>query len=400
MIKSLALIFLIGLSMAWICKVIKLPRIIGMLVTGIILGGACLDLIDTSIITRELSLELRQIALIIILIKAGLSLNLSDLKKAGRPAILLSFLPATFEMLAFWLIGPLLLPITGLEGLLMGAVLGAVSPAVVIPRMTKLIDEGYGRDKALPEMIIAGSSVDDIFVMVLFYAFLGMLKSGTLDAMSFLNIPTSIILGVMLGIMVGIVLVKFFESFYIAGHHIRNSMKVIIILGYAFLLMAVEESLDGVVAISGLLAIITMAAVIAMKSIPYVTGRLSAKFGKLWLAAEVILFVLVGADVQVDSLVSAGAGAVAMIFIGLAFRSVGTFLCLIKTKLNIKERLYTIIAYIPKATVQAAIGSVPLAAGLACGEIVLTVAVLSILITAPLGAILMDATYKKLLTKC
>ena len=316
------------------------------------------------------------------------------------PAILLSFLPATFEIIAFWLIGPLLLPINRIEGLLLGAVLGAVSPAVVIPRMTKLIDDGYGTSKAIPQMIIAGSSVDDIFVIVLFTSFLGMAESGTLDASAFLDIPISIILGVLIGVLVGFVLSRFFESFFISGHHIRNSMKVVIILGFSFLLMAVETSLEAYnIAMSGLLAIVSMATVIAMKAIPQVTSRLSEKFGKLWIAAEIVLFVLVGAAVNVEYTLKAGAGAVLMIFIGLAFRSVGTFLCLIKTKLNMKERLYTVLAYIPKATVQAAIGSVPLAMGLPCGEIVLTVAVLSIIITAPLGAILMDVTYKKLLTR-
>ena len=397
MITSLSLIFLVGLALAGLCALLKMPRIIGMLVTGIVLGPFCLNMLDESILL--VSSDLRRMALIIILIKAGLALKLDDIKAVGLPAILLSFVPALCEILAFYLIAPLLLDINANEALLMGTVLAAVSPAVVIPRMDKLIEEGYGTSKSIPEMIIAGSSVDDIVVIVLFTSFLSLVQGGSMSAMALLDIPLSILSGIVVGVIVGYVLSMFFESFYTGGHHIRNSMKVIIILGFAFLLVSIEECLKDVFAFSGLLATITMAVVIGQKSIPYVRGRLSQKYGKLWIAAEVILFVLVGAAVDIRYTLEAGGMAIAMILIGLIFRSVGTMLSLIPTHLNMKERLYTTIAYIPKATVQAAIGSVPLAMGLPCGKIILSVAVMAILITAPLGAIGMDITYKKLLSK-
>ncbi|MGM9619337.1 MAG: cation:proton antiporter [Oscillospiraceae bacterium] len=397
MLTSLALIFLVGLSLAAICQKIRLPRIIGMLVTGIVLGPYVLDLLDPSIL--GISADLRQMALVIILIKAGLSLNISDLKKVGRPAVLMSFLPAVFEILAFVLFAPAVLGVDRIEAAIMGAVLGAVSPAVVVPRMVQLMEEGYGTRKSIPQMILAGASLDDVFVIVLFTTFVGMARGEAANLISFVNIPVSIVLGLLLGAAVGYGLSWFFETNYSHQHLVRNSMKVIIVLGAAFLLLAVEEWLDGVVAVSGLLAIMSMAMVLAMRSVPEVTTRLREKYGKLWLAAEVILFVLVGAAVDIRYTVEAGAGAVLMIFVGLLFRSAGVWLCMLGTGLNTKERLYCVIAYLPKATVQAAIGAVPLSLGLPCGNIVLSVAVLSILITAPLGAIGMDGSYQKLLTK-
>ena len=397
MLTSLALIFLVGLSLAAICKAVRLPRIIGMLVTGIVLGPYVLDWFDSSIL--DISAQLRQIALVIILIKAGLSLNLKDLKKVGRPAILMAFLPAVFEIVAFVIFAPLLLNINYVEAAIMGAVLGAVSPAVVVPRMVQLMDEKYGTEKGIPQMILAGASLDDVFVIVLFTAFVGMAQGNGVQVMNFLNIPISIVLGILLGALVGFVLAWFFEFCFKKKHHIRNSVKVIIILGFSFLLLAIETWLEGIVSVSGLLAIMSMALVLAMRSAHKVTERLQGKFGKLWLAAEVILFVLVGAAVDIRYTVEAGGWTVLLIFIGLIFRCVGVWLCMLGTKLNQKERLYCMIAYLPKATVQAAIGGVPLALGLPCGNIVLSVAVLSILITAPLGAICMDLTYKKLLKK-
>ncbi len=395
MLTSLALVFLVGLSMAAICQKIKLPRIIGMLITGIILGPYVFDLFDQSIL--GISADLRKMALVIILIKAGLSLNLKDLKKVGRPALLLSFLPATFELTAFLLFGPKVLGITVLESAVMGAVLAAVSPAVVVPRMVFLIDENCGTEKSIPQMILAGASLDDVFVIVLFTTFLGMAQGENINMLSFANIPISILMGVAIGAVCGIVLAWFFETAYAHQHMIRNSIKVIIVLGTAFLLSAVEEWLSRVVAVSGLLAVMSMALVLAMRSAQSVTTRLQQKFGKLWLAAEVILFVLVGAAVDIRYTLKGGLPAVTMIMIGLLFRSVGVWISVLGTKLNMKERLFCVIAYLPKATVQAAIGSVPLAMGLPCGNIVLSVAVLAILITAPLGAIGMDMSYKKLL---
>ena len=397
MLASLSLIFLVGLAMGAICQKLKMPRIIGMLVTGIVLGPYVLDFLDPSILS--ISSELRKLALIIILLKAGLSLDLKDLKKAGRPAILMSFVPATCEIAGYILFAPLLLEINRIEAAVMGAVLGAVSPAVVIPRMVMLMEEKYGTKKAIPQMIMAGASCDDIFVIVLFTTFLSMAHGGSADIIDFVNIPVSIVLGILLGAVTGYGLYLFFETSYAHKHCVRNSTKVIIVLGFSMLLVSVEGWLEGKVSVSGLLAVVSMACVIKIKSTAFVSKRLSEKFGKLWIAAEVVLFVLVGAAVDIRYTLSAGIAAVFMIFIALIFRTAGVLICTIKTKLNMKERIFCVIAYLPKATVQAAIGSVPLAAGLACGKIILSVAVLAIIITAPLGALGIDNTYKKLLEK-
>lgn len=397
MLTSLSLIFLVGLAMGSICQRLKLPRIIGMLITGIVLGPFILNLLDPSLLS--ISADLRKMALIIILLKAGLSLTLSDLKKVGRPAILLSFIPATFELVGYVLFAPLILGITRIEAAIMGAVLSAVSPAVVVPRMVHLIENKYGTKKAIPQMIMAGSSCDDIFVIVLFTTFLSMAKGGNVQVTDFLNIPVSIILGIILGAVVGYLLYLFFETTYAHKQCIRNSLKVIIILGFSFLLTTIETWAEGTVAISGLLAVVSMACVLKMKSPIFVSNRLSDKFGKLWLASEVILFVLVGVAVDIRYTLTAGLAAVLMILIALFFRSCGVLLCTLKTTLTWQERIFCVIAYLPKATVQAAIGSVPLAIGLACGKIVLSVAVMAILITAPIGAWGIDSTYKKLLER-
>ena len=397
MLTSLAFIFLVGLSLAAICQRIRLPRIIGMLVTGILLGPYVLDLLDGSIL--GISPDLRKMALVIILIKAGLSLNIKDLKKVGRPALMLAFVPASFEMLAYTVFAPFLFDITRIEAAVMGAVLSAVSPAVVVPRMVMLMEEKYGTDKSIPQMILAGASLDDVFVIVLFSTFTAMAQGGSADVMSFVNIPVSILLGILLGAVAGMILAWFFETSYSHEHLVRNSMKVIIVLGTAFLLLAIEEWVEPVVSVSGLLAIMSMACVLAMRCVPEVSGSLSEKYGKLWIAAEVILFVLVGAAVDIRYTLQAGFAAVVMIAIALVVRSVGVCICTAGTRLNRQERIFCVLAYLPKATVQAAIGSVPLALGLPCGNLVLSVAVLAILITAPLGALGMDASYRKLLVK-
>ena len=397
MLTSLALIFLVGFAMASIFQKLKLPRIVGMLLTGILLGPHMLNLLQDSILS--ISGELRQMALIVILIKAGLSLNLNDLKKVGRPAVMMAFVPATFELLAFVIFAPMILGINRIDAAVMGAVLAAVSPAVVVPRMVMLMEEKYGTKKSIPQMILAGASCDDIYVIVLFSSFVSMAQGGQANWGDFLNIPVSIVLGVALGAIVGYLLSLFFETAYTHGHYIRNTMKVILILAISFALMAIETALKPIVSVSGLLAIVSMACVLKIKSPVIVSSRLSNKFGKLWIAAEVILFVLVGAAIDIRYTLNAGLIAVLMIFVALVIRSIGVFLCLIKTPLNGKERLFCIIAYLPKATVQAAIGSVPLAMGLPCGQIVLSVAVLAILITAPLGALGMDRTYRILLEK-
>lgn len=397
MLTSLALIFLVGLCMAAICQKLKLPRIIGMLVTGMVLEPYVLDFLDSSILS--ISAELRKMALIIILLKAGLSLNLNDLKKVGRPAILLAFVPASFEIVGYVLFAPIFLEISRIDAAVMGTVLAAVSPAVVVPRMVQLMEEKYGTKQSIPQMIMAGASCDDIFVIVLFTTFLGMAQGVKVSLLRFVNVPVSIFLGILLGAVIGYVLYRFFETAYKHQNYVRNSTKVILVLGVSFLLTAVEGWLDGKVAVSGLLAVVSMACVLKAKCIPAVSKRLSEKFGKLWIAAEVILFVLVGAAVDLRYTAAAGGFAVLVIFLSLIFRMAGVFVCVLGTGLSWKERLFCAISYLPKATVQAAIGSVPLTAGLGCGKMILSVAVLAILITAPLGALGMDLTYKKLLAR-
>ena len=398
MLTSLALVFLAGLALAALCQKLRLPRILGMLLTGVLLGPCVLNWLDPSILS--VSADLRKIALIIILLKAGLSLDLSDLKRVGRPAVLMSCLPASCEILGYVLLAPHFLGITRVEAAVMGAVLAAVSPAVVVPRMVQLIESGCGTKKSIPQMVLAGASCDDIFVIVLFTTFLHTAQGQQTDAArGLLRVPVSILLGIALGAAVGLLLNLLFEAAYARGRCIRGSMKVIVVLGVSFLLAAAEDRLEGIVPVSGLLAVVSMACMLKQKSAESVSKRLSEKFGKLWLAAEVILFVLVGAAVDIRYMANVGLAAVGMILAALVFRAAGVCLCLVKTPLTAKERLYCVFAYLPKATVQAAIGSVPLAAGLPCGEVVLSVAVLGIVLTAPLGAFLMDASYRKLLTR-
>ena len=389
MLTSLALIFLLGMCLGWIFTRLKLPSLLGMLITGILLGPHVLNLLDSSIL--GISADLRQLALIIILIRAGLSLDINDLKKVGRPAVLMCFLPATLEIVGFIIFGPALLHITLLEAGIIGAVMGAVSPAVIVPKMAKLMDQGWGTEKGIPQMIIAGSSADDVYVIVIFTALVSLASGGGASVMDFIQIPISIVLGILLGVIAGFVFTKFFKAF-----HMRDSVKVVILLSVSFLFVALENALEGIVAISGLLAIMSMGIVIYSRYND-LANRLSTKFSKLWVAAELLLFVLVGASVDIKYATSAGIMVVVMLFIGLAFRLLGTYLCLIKTNLDRKERLFCMIAQIPKATVQAAIGSVPLARGLACGQLVLTVAVVAILISAPLGAFGIDVSYQRLL---
>lgn len=390
MLNSLALIILLGLVSSMILEKIKLPNIIGMLIVGIMLGPSMFNMIDESLLS--ISGDIKEIALIIILLKAGLSLDLTDLKKVGRPAVLLCFLPATFEILGFIIFGPKLLGLTLLESAILGAVMGAVSPAVIVPRMTFLLENGYGK-KGLPQMVIAGSSADDVYVIVIFTALLALAKGSKISIMSFLNIPISIILGILMGVLVGSIMVYLFKNY-----KLRNTYKVIILLSICFLFVSIEKSLEGKLAISGFLAIMAMGVTIFNKY-PSLSKIFQVKFSKMWLISEIILFVLVGASVNISYAFKAGLGTIAIIFIALLFRMLGTYLCLLKTNFNNKERLFTCITQIPKATVQAAIGGVPLEMGLLCGNTVLTVAVLSIIITAPLGSILIDKTQYKLLKK-
>lgn len=391
MLTSLALIFLCGLLLGSIFQKIKLPPLLGMIITGIILGPHTLNLIDQSVLS--ISSDLRQIALIIILTRAGLNLDINSLKKVGRPAILMCFVPACFEIIGMVLLAPPLLGISIFDALIMGTVVAAVSPAVIVPKMLKLIETGYGKDKSIPQMIMAGASVDDVFVIVLFTSFTGLAQGESFSPISLIQVPISIILGIGLGILIGILLGFFFKKV-----HMRDSIKVIIILSISFLLVTLENSLKGIVPISGLIAIMSIG--ISLQKIRSdASKRISTKFSKLWVAAELMLFVLVGATVDIKYAFSAGIMAILLIFGVLVFRMIGILICLIKTKLNKKERLFCMIAYCPKATVQAAIGSIPLTMGLSYGNIVLTVAVLSILITAPLGAFFIELLYKKLLKK-
>ena len=390
MLLSTALIFLTGMAAGWLADKLRLPRLLGMLLTGIILGPYVLNMIDPSI--QNISAELRKIALIIILTRAGLTLNINDLKKVGRPAILMCFVPAAFEMAGMIILAPLLFGISYLEAALMGTVLAAVSPAVIVPKMIKLIEDGYGTDKSIPQMILAGASVDDVFVIVMFTAFTGLMQGEKISVMSFVNVPFSIVLGIGAGLICGWLLSLFFEKV-----HIRDTAKVLIFLSVSFLLVTAEDSLKTPVTFSSLIAVMFIG-VAMQKKREAVTKRLSVKFNKLWVGAEIMLFVLVGATVNIRYAVSAGLMSVVLIFGVLCFRMLGVFVCLIKTNLNMKERFFCMAAYLPKATVQAAIGGVPLAMGFACGEMVLTVAVLAILITAPLGAFLIDISYKKCLS--
>ena len=398
MLLSLSLIFLMGLLFSFLCEKIRIPRIIGMLFTGIILGPCALNMLSPSIIL--VSPDLRKLALVIILLKAGLSLNFKDLKKVGRPSLLLSFLPASFEIIAFTVLSPLFFPdFSFIDGAVMGSVLSAVSPAVVVPRMVNLIENNYGTKKGIPQMILAGASLDDVFVIVIFSALTKIASGGNVSSASFLSVPVSILSGALLGAAAGFVLSHCFEIFYRKKRHIRNSTKIIIILGSALLLISLEDILKSVFPLSGLLSVMCMSMAIKAKSPLYVAERLSQKLGKLWLCAELVLFVLVGAAVDITYLLSSGITMVILIMSALLIRTIGTEASLFKSSLNKKEKLFTAVSYMPKATVQAAIGSVPLAMGLSCGKAVLTASVTAIIITAPLGAVLMDSLYKKLLTK-
>ncbi len=390
MLLSISLILILGMFMGWICQKIKLPSLLGMLITGIVLGPYVLNLLDDSIL--GISAELRKIALIIILTRAGLGLDLSGLKKIGRPAVLMCFVPASFELIGMILLAPKLMGLTVLEAAIMGAVLAAVSPAVVVPRMVKLMDEGYGVNEGIPQLILAGASVDDVYVIVLFSTFVGMMQGEGASILKFVNIPISIFLGIAIGLLIGVLLAYFFKKM-----HIRDTSKVLIILSISFLLVVMEDKLSTPITFSALIAIMFIGIGLQKKR-ETVAKRLSVKYGKLWVAAEVFLFVLVGATVNIGYLGKVGVKALIVIIGALVFRMFGVFVCLLGTSLKRKERLFTMLAYTPKATVQAAIGGIPLL-GFTCGDLVLTVAVLAIVLTAPLGAFAIDLSYKKLLNR-
>ena len=391
MLLSIALILILGMFMGWLCQKIKLPSLLGMLITGIVLGPYGLNLLDGSIL--GISADLRKIALIIILTRAGLGLDISGLKKIGRPAVLMCFVPASFELIGMILLAPKLMGLTTLEAAIMGAVLAAGSPAVVVPRMVKLMDEGYGVKEGIPQLILAGASVDDVYVIVLFSTFVGMMQGEGASVLKFVNIPISIFLGIAIGLVLGVLLAHYFKKV-----HIRDTSKLLIILNISFLLVVLEDKLTTAITFSSLIAIMFIG-VGLQKRREVVAKRLSVKYGKLWVAAEVFLFVLVGATVNISYLGKVGAKALLVIVGALVFRMLGVFVCLLGTSLKRKERLFAMLAYTPKATVQAAIGGIPLALGFACGDTVLTVAVLAIVITAPLGAFAIDLSYKKWLSR-
>lgn len=391
MLLSIALILLVGMSMGWLCRKMKLPGLLGMLATGIVLGPYVLDLLDPSIL--GISAELRKIALIIILTRAGLGLDLSGLKKIGRPAVLMCFVPASFELFGMLLLAPKLMGLSILEAAVMGAVLAAVSPAVVVPRMVKLMDEGYGVKEGIPQLILAGASVDDVYVIVLFSTFTGMMQGTGVSAIRFINIPMSILLGIAIGLGIGVLLACFFQKV-----HMRDTSKVLIILSISFLLVVMEDHLVTPITFSALIAVMFIGIGLQRKR-EVVAKRLSVKYGKLWVAAEVFLFVLVGATVNIGYIGKVGIKALIVIAGALVFRMLGVLVCLLGTGIKGKERLFTMLAYTPKATVQAAIGGIPLSLGFACGESVLAVSVLAIVLTAPLGAFAIDLTYKKFLKK-
>ena len=389
MLTSLALIFLVGMSLGWLVTRLRLPSLLGMLLTGILLGPYVLNLLDDSIL--GISADLRQLALIIILTRAGLSLNIEDLKKVGRPAVLLCFVPACFEMVGMIVLAPRLLGLSVLDAAILGAVVAAVSPAVIVPKMLRLMELGYGARNSIPQMLLAGASVDDVFVIVMFTAFTGLAQGGTVSPTTFVQIPVSIVTGIAVGLAAGIAFGAVYRRI-----HVRDSVKVVVLLSLSFLFVALENAIKGIVPFSGLLAVKSCGIAINRRR-PELASRLSGKYNRLWVAAEVLLFVLVGATVDISYAAAAGAAAVLAVLGALVFRMVGVFVCVLGTKLSRKERLFCMLAYTPKATVQAAIGSVPLSLGLGCGQIVLTVAVVAILLTAPLGAFAIDLTYRRLL---
>lgn len=392
MFLSLFLIFLLGFIGGYLLEKIKIPKIVWYLILGILLGPSLLNIVDNSLL--NISSYLRQIALVIILTRSGLSLNLRNLKEIGRAAILMCFIPASFEIIGIVIFAPILLGISYFEALLLGSVLAAVSPAIVVPRMIKLKNEGYGEVNLMPEIIMAGSSCDDIYVIVLFYSFKNLVASNSFSALSLLKIPSSIILGILLGFLVGIIIVKIFKKF-----NINTPYKIIIMLSSSFGMLFLEEFLDQYVSISALLGIIVMG-IIVSKYLKEDVVKIKQGYESLWNGFEILLFALVGCITDINLAFSKeGVLILGLILLGLIFRSIGVLLCVIKTKYTWKEKLFLIISYLPKATVQASIGGIVLKEGLPCGTLILTAAVVAILVTAPLGAILMDTLTNKLLSR-
>lgn len=391
MLMSIALIFISGITLGAVCTKLKLPSLIGMIIAGMLLSPYALNLLDDHMLA--IAADIRQIALVIILTKAGLSLNLSDLKRVGRPAVLMCFVPACFEIFGIVLLAPYVLHISILEALLMGSVIAAVSPAVIVPRMIKIMEEGYGQKHSVPQLILAGASLDDIFVIVLFSSFMSLLQNASFSYLNFIQIPLSIGLGILLGILVGSCLLALFKRI-----HMSDSIKVLLILSVSFLFIELQNRLTGWITISGLVGIM-MIGITIKRHDSILAQRLTSKYNKLWVAAEIMLFVLVGATINTKYIIEAGIASLIVIFNALIIRLIGVAFCLIKSPLTKKERIFCMGAYTPKATVQAAIAAIPLSAGLACGQQILTVAVLAIILTAPLGSFFIEKTYRTLLRK-
>ncbi len=388
---SLFIIFTCGILGGFIFEKIKLPKLVWYIILGILIGPSVLNIVDDTLI--NISSYLRQIALVIILTRSGLSLDINNLKKIGRPAILMCFVPACFEIIGVAIFAPLFLGISYLEALLLGSVLAAVSPAVVVPRMIKLMEEGYGKEHNVPELIMAGSSCDDIFVIVLFYSFKNLVVTSSFDAWTISQIPLSIISGITLGIIVGVFIVLIINKL-----KMNKVINVIFMLGASFGMLALETVLKPYFSVSSLLAIIVMAIIINIFK-KEDAKEIQKTYNSLWSGFEILLFTLVGIATSINYAFSKeGAILVGIVFLALVFRSVGVIVSLIATRFNKKEKLFIIFSYLPKATVQASIGAIALSEGLNCGTVILTGAVISILITAPLGAILMDNTYNKLLS--
>lgn len=390
MFLSLFIILFFGFLGGLFFEKIKMPKLVWYLILGILIGPSFLNVVDDSLL--NISSYLRQIALVIILTRSGLSLDLKTLKEIGRPAILMCFLPATFEIIGITIFGPILLKISYFEALLLGSVLAAVSPAVVVPRMIYLKENNYGTKHHVPELIMAGSSCDDIYVIILFYAFKNFVLMNNFEVMSLLQIPVSILLGIGVGIMLGFLIRILFKKIALA-----NQIKIIVLLSISFGLIALEQIIKSYISFSSLLAIIVIGIVIN-KTNAKEAEEIQKGYNSLWSGFEILLFTLVGCATDAKLAFSKeGAIVLGLIVIALIFRSLGVIICVILTKYTWKEKIFLIISYLPKATVQASIGGIALTEGLACGSIVLTAAVISILFTAPIGAILMDNLYKKLL---
>ena len=389
---GLALIIILGLLSDYLFRKIRLPGIIGMLLAGIIAGPYVLNLIDSNLI--KVSSDFRMIALVVILLRAGFATKRETLNKVGKRALLLGFIPAVFEGTFVALIAPFFFHISNIESAILGFAVAAVSPAVIVPSMIKFIEDNRGTKKGIPTLLLASSSLDNVFVIVIFSALIGMYEGKSTNILvKLLEIPVSISLGIAAGIVTGFALYKIFERY-----NPRATKKGMIVIGTAILLTWLEKTLKPFVSISALSGVIAIGFIILEKSEP-IAHKISQKLGKIWVFAEILLFVLVGTQVNIHVAWNAGLAGAAVIFLGLSARSAGTYISLIKTDLNFKEKLFCMAAYIPKATVQAAIGAVPLSIGVKSGEIILAVAVLSILFTAPVGAIAMGITGEKFLEK-